>query len=422
MVRQGPPGRSGAAGDDERATTVFPAVNRSGRPAGFDDAATDVFAAVGRPHRYADDTPTEVFRPVRPRATDSGVGPTPPGRGHTRRPAPPRRKRPSAVFRVFRVLAIVLVLVLAGAGGMAYGIQTKLGNGFGRIANPFGGLENRPVAAVPEALNVLLVGSDSRTSGGNAGKWVAGDQRTDSMMVVHVAKDRKSIDVVSIPRDSWVDIPGNGKGKINSAYAIGGPPLLIQTIEQLTGVRIDHMAIVDFTGFKDMTDALGGVTITVPKTTGDERNHFEAGTHHMNGKEALGYVRQRHNLPGGDFDRMKRQQNWIRAVIKQAMSRDTLTSPTKLIPFLQAATKSVTLDSGWSTGDLTDLALSLKSIQTRDIHFLTAPNVGSDMEGDQSIVRLDDVNGPALWSAIATDQTTAWLQANKPEMLGDTVN
>jgi LCP family protein required for cell wall assembly len=412
MVRRGP------AGDDDGATTVFPTVNRSGRPAGFDDAATAVIPAVGRPRRSVDDTPTEILRPIRAHGGGSGVGPTPPGGG--RRHVPPPRKRPSRAFRVFRVLAIALVMVLAGAGGMAFGIQAKLGDSLRHF--DIGGIGgNRPEAAVPEALNVLLVGSDSRTSAGDAGKWVAGDQRTDSMMVVHVAKDRKSVDVVSIPRDSWVDIPGNGKGKINSAYAIGGPPLLIQTIEQLTGVRIDHMAIVDFTGFKDMTDALGGVTITVPETTWDEKNRFEAGTHRMMGKEALGYVRQRHNLPGGDFDRMKRQQNWIRAVIKEALSKDTLTSPTKLMDFLNAAMKSVTVDAGWKIEALRDLGLSLKSVRSSDIRFLTAPNVGTDMEGDQSIVRLDDVNGPALWSAIATDQTTAWFQANKPEMLGDSV-
>jgi LCP family protein required for cell wall assembly len=304
---------------------------------------------------------------------------------------------------------------------MAYGLQQQLSANIDRFGLGNIGGDRPKVVAPPEALNVLLVGSDSRVAQGDPGKWVKDEQRTDSMMVVHVAADRKSVDVVSIPRDSWVDIPGFGKGKINSAYANGGPPLLIQTVEQLTGVRIDHMGIIDFTGFKDMTDALGGVELTVPVATQDSRNYFKAGTYRMNGKQALGYVRQRHGLPGGDFDRMKRQQNWIRAVLKEAMSKGTLTDPIKLNNFLQAATKAMALDDSWSVGDIRSLALSLTSLKTSDIRFMTAPNVGPDMEGDQSIVRLDDVNGPSLWAAIANDQVGDWLTVNKPDLLGDRV-
>jgi anionic cell wall polymer biosynthesis LytR-Cps2A-Psr (LCP) family protein len=166
-----------------------------------------------------------------------------------------------------------------------------------------------------------------------------------------------------------------------------------------------------------MTDALGGVKITVPSATQDSRNFFPAGTYRMNGKQALGYVRQRHGLPNGDFDRMKRQQNWIRAVIKEAMSKGTLTDPLKLNRFLQAATKAVALDDGWGINDVRGLALSLTSLKTTDIRFITAPNVGTDWEGDQSIVRLDDVKGPSLWAAIANDQVTEWLTVNKPDLL-----
>jgi LCP family protein required for cell wall assembly len=316
---------------------------------------------------------------------------------------------------------VVVVLVLAGGAGMMYGLQQQLNGNIARFGLGNLGAHRPKVVAPPEALNVLLVGSDSRTSAGDAGKWVKNDQRTDSMMVVHVAADRKSVDVVSIPRDSWVDIPGYGEAKINAAYANGGPPLLIQTIEQLTGVRIDHMGIVDFTGFKEMTDALGGVKLTVPVATQDSRNYFKAGTYRMNGKQALGYVRQRHGLPNGDFDRMKRQQNWIRAVIKEAMSKGTLTDPIKLNNFLQAATKAMALDDGWNINDIRSLALSLTSLKTSDIRFITAPNVGSAMEGDQSIVRLDDVLGPSLWAAVANDQVTDWLTVNKPDMLGNQV-
>jgi LCP family protein required for cell wall assembly len=317
---------------------------------------------------------------------------------------------------------LIIVLVLAGFGGLAYGLQQQLASNLDRFDIGTVGGERPKVVAPPEALNVLLIGSDSRTSHGDAGKWVKGDSNTDSMMIVHVAADRKSVDVVSIPRDSWVDIPGHGMAKINAAYFEGGPPLLIETVERLTGVRIDHMGIVDFTGFKDMTDALGGVEVTVPVATQDNRNFFPAGTYRMNGKQALGYVRQRHGLPGSDFDRMKRQQNWIRAVMKDAMSKGTLTDPLKLNKFLQAATKAVALDDRWSVNDLRDLAVSLRSLKTSDIRFITAPNLGGDnWEGNQLVVRLDDVKAPALWAAIANDQVTEWLTVNELEVLGEEV-
>jgi LCP family protein required for cell wall assembly len=317
---------------------------------------------------------------------------------------------------------LIIVLVLAGFGGLAYGMQQQLASNIDRFGIGNVGGERPKIVAPPEALNVLLIGSDSRTSHGDAAKWVKGDSNTDSMMVVHVAADRKSVDVVSIPRDSWVDIPGYGMSKINAAYSEGGPPLLIQTIEQLTGVRIDHMGMVDFTGFKEMTDALGGVEVTVPVATQDNRNFFPAGTYRMNGKQALGYVRQRHGLPGSDFDRMKRQQNWIRAVMKDAMSKGTLTDPLKLNKFLQAATKAVALDDRWSVNDLRDLAVSLRSLKTSDIRFITAPNLGGDnWEGNQLVVKLDDVKGPALWDAIRNDQVTEWLTVNQLEMLGEEV-
>jgi anionic cell wall polymer biosynthesis LytR-Cps2A-Psr (LCP) family protein len=141
----------------------------------------------------------------------------------------------------------------------------------------------------------------------------------------------------------------------------------------------------------------------------------------MTGKQALGYVRQRHGLPNGDFDRVKRQQNWIRAVIKQALSQDTLTNPKALTDFLDAATKSVTVDENFDIGIMRDLALSLKSVRSSDIRFMTLPNLGTDMEGDQSIVRIDDVKSASLFTAMQQDQVTDWLQYNQPDLLGDTV-
>jgi LCP family protein required for cell wall assembly len=418
MVRRGP-----YEGDDG-ATSVFPPVGGRRARQELDDS-TVVLPAIRAPRRSFDDDDTQLLRPVGARPPEPRRQPT---RPPTRPDEPPRRsrhvlppKKKSRGKKAFKIFAIVTVLLLAGFGGMAYGLQSKYADQIKEFTVDDPGASRAPVA-VPEAMNILLVGSDSRTSKGNvAGKWVEGEQRTDAMMILHIAEDRKSVDVVSIPRDSWVEIPEQGYGKINSAYAYGGPGRLRQTIEQLSNVHIDHIVVADFTGFVGMTDALGGVEVTVPEETWDSRNHFEAGTYTMTGKQALGYVRQRHGLPNGDFDRVKRQQNWIRAVIKQAMSKDTLTNPLKLNSFLDAATESVSVDSKFDIGKMRDLALSLRSVRSSDIRFMTLPNLGTDMEAGQSIVRIDDVTSASLFTAMQQDQMTDWLAVNKPDLLGDTV-
>src|SRR6185437_9099672 len=150
--------------------------------------------------------------------------------------------------------------------------------------------------------------SDSHVTAPTTGKSAkvdtgmkAGQGRTDAIMLLHIAGDRRSATVVSIPRDSWVDIPGQGKKKINAAYAIGGPALLVRTIEQLTQIRIDHFAIIDFYGFKSIINAIGGVDVNVARTTTDVfHDTLHKGVNHLNGQQALNYVRERHNLPGGD--------------------------------------------------------------------------------------------------------------------------
>jgi LCP family protein required for cell wall assembly len=443
MVERGP-----GDGADRGTTPLRPSAGRR-RTTYTDDGDTVIIPAVQAQRRPLDDDATQLLRPVhagtrpvypedrqnrqtlqnRQVPTRPQVATRPPTRTRpeTRMPDPaaerrrhrrePAAQRPRRLRRFFKVTGLVLVLLLAGFGGMAYGQWQKIESNISKVQ--VAALPDKPAPAVPQAMNILLIGSDSRISKGDPAKgWVAGEQRADSMMLVHIAKDRKNVDVVSIPRDTWVDIPDQGPGKINSAYTYGGPSRLVQTVNMLSpALSVDHMVIMDFTGFKAMTDALGGVTLTVPKATGDSKNWFRAGTYKMSGKQALGYVRQRHNLPNGDFDRMKRQQNWIRAVVKQALSRNTLTNPLKLNAFLVEATKSVTVDEHFSTGEMTDLALSLKSLNASDIRFMTMPNLGVGWEGDQSIVRIDDVKAASLLSAMADDQVTDWLEVHKPELL-----
>jgi LCP family protein required for cell wall assembly len=339
-------------------------------------------------------------------------------------PAPqkPSRRRKLLVRLLLGVLALSLVLGGAAVGGAFY-LQNKYDNNIDRFGDPFAGIPaaSRPAPAPANVQNILLLGSDSRVSAGDPSAWAVGAQRTDAIMVAHVPADRSGVQIVSIPRDSYVDIPGRGKNKINAAFSFGGPTLMVQTVEQLTKVRIDHVVMVDFTGFTQITDALGGVTINVAKATKDERSSFEAGPQRMNGEQALNYVRQRHNLPGGDFDRVKRHQNWIRAVARETLDRGTLTNPLQLNRVLNATTKTIATDDGFSVGEMRSLALSSRNVRAANMSFLTAPVKGTGRAGSASIVVLDEPAGAELWRAMAADKMKPWLAEHQDSLLPSAV-
>jgi LCP family protein required for cell wall assembly len=348
-----------------------------------------------------------------------------PGSRHSA-PRPPRRRRRWLI--VLSVFAGVIGL-LAGGGYLAFKQVTSGWNkNIERLGDPFKGIptDTRPLTDpnAGNSVNILMLGSDSRVSAGDPTQWAVGAQRTDAIMLLHLTADRKSAYVMSIPRDSWVNIPGHGTAKINAAFSWGGPTLMVQTVEQLTKVRIDHLAIVDFDGFKQITDALGGVTITVPKTVSSaKQGTVEAGTHLMNGDQALTYVRQRYNLPGGDFDRVKRQQNWIRAVMVKLMSQGTLTNPLKLNDSMTALTKSLSIDDAFTFNEMQDLALSSRGLRAGDVKFFTVPVSGTGWSPDhkQSIVNLNPSADAGLFDAVHKDKVGQWIADNRSDTLGNTV-
>jgi LCP family protein required for cell wall assembly len=326
------------------------------------------------------------------------------------------RTEPHSTRRALIFLGVILLILLLMVGGAALWLQHVFGGNIERIPDPFAGVTERPTVAAEAqgAMNVLVLGSDSRISAGDPNQWAAGSQRTDAIMLVHIAGDRKSAVVVSIPRDSWVPIPGHGDAKINAAYSWGGPTLTIQTVEQLTGVHIDHFAVADFESFTKLTDALGGVEIRIADDVSDGQGLvLTAGVHHMNGQEALAYARQRHGLPGGDFDRVQRQQNWMRAIMAKANnSRSNIPAMWKLI---NAVGDAVAVDSGFTTSKMRDLLMSSTDLHTNNVTFLTAPyqGTGRSPDGKQSIVVLDRAKLDPLMAAIASDQATAYIAANK---------
>jgi LCP family protein required for cell wall assembly len=340
-----------------------------------------------------------------------------------------RERRRSGVFALVVVLTVVIGVVAALVLVADLTVRQRYDANIERFEDPFQAIPedtrpSRPVEADGGvAMNFLLLGSDSRISAGDASQWEVGAQRTDAIMVAHLPADRSGLYVVSIPRDTWVDIPGRGQAKVNAAFSFGGPPLMVQTVEQMTGLRIDHIGVVDFEGFVDMTDALGGVEITVPEATRDMRSEFPAGTYTMDGEQALGYVRQRYGLARGDFDRVQRQQNWIRAVLREALSRDTLTNPARLDEFLRATTSSVALDEGFDMGELRSLALQVRGLRSEDLTFLTVPIEGTGRSADgQSIVVLDESGADELWQAVRDGDLEAWLATTDTDVLGERVS
>ncbi|WLW50653.1 LCP family protein [Streptomyces sp. YU58] len=304
------------------------------------------------------------------------------------------RRRRRLLARVL-VLGLVILLVLLGfgAGGLWWATD-HYGDQVARIPHAF---PEGPRPEKTEGTTFLLAGVDSRSKTPTTGKdataalWKYGAQRSDTLMLVHLGPGDRTASAVSIPRDSWVPIPGHGHAKINAAFSWGGPALLVQTVEHLTGVRVDHFAVIDWHGFRSLTDAVGGVRITVHEDAYDpeQRRHFTAGTHTMNGAEALAYVRQRHGLPGGELDRIKRQQQYLRSVLSETRGEVGLTDPLGTARVLDAITRTVSVDDGLSNSDLRGFALGLRHLHVSDTSFSTAPVVRSQMIHGQYALILD---------------------------------
>ena len=331
-------------------------------------------------------------------------------------PEPRSARRRRGLRGLIYVLAAVLVLVLLAAAGVVL-LTTHLGDQVGRYPSVFAGIDPSSRPADKAGQTFLLVGTDSRSSDPTTGAdatapdFVFGAQRSDVIMVATIADDGKSASVISIPRDSWVDVPGHGMNKVNAAFSFGGPPLMIDTIEQLTRVRIDHFAVIDFAGFQQMTDAAGGIDVNVGQTTTFGGVTVPAGPQHLDGAHALAYVRQRKELAGGDFDRVRRQQNALRALISQSLSSGTLSSPTRAYDLVNSVTQHVGVDDSLTNAGLAELVYGLRDLRGSNIAYLTVPTTGTGTEGSQSVVYLDRQADQDLWFAVNTDAVAQWADA-----------
>ncbi|MFE9202083.1 LCP family protein [Micromonospora sp. NPDC007230] len=316
-------------------------------------------------------------------------------------PAPRRRRGRRIVL-----ISLLVVALLAGGGLIAGGIYLKSVESDIDRVDAFTGVpaQERPVAGAKGAQNLLILGSDSRDPENTAGS------RTDTIIVAHLPADRSSAQLISIPRDTWVPIPRSADGqhggrdaKINAAFAWGGVPLMVQTVEKFTGVRIDHVAIIDFAGFKEIIDALGGVNVDVEKSfTSIHPPHrsFQAGPQLLDGEAALDYSRQRKQFADGDFARIRHQQQVIKAILDKAASGGILANPAKLNAFLKATSSSVSVDKGMS---LFDMGMQMRGVRGNNLSFLTSPTKGTGRIGSESVVLADPARVKSCYDAVRRD-------------------
>lgn len=250
-------------------------------------------------------------------------------------------------------------------------------------------LEDRPPKGPEGPLNVLVMGSDSRAGDNNIDGLTGDGARSDTTILLHLSADRERAYGVSIPRDTLVDrptcyeedgteIPGGQDVMWNEAFALGGPACTIQQFEQISDIRIDQYVVVDFQGFKDMVDAVGGVEVCIPEDIEDPEHdiHLEAGTREIKGDEALSYVRVRAVGNGTDPNRIKRQQAFMAAMMNKVVSGGTLSRPDRVVSFLNAATSSLQTDVE-SIGELGALGGEFQGVGLGNIKFVTTPWVYS---------------------------------------------
>ena len=314
------------------------------------------------------------------------------------------------------ILGLALVLGAGGTAGAAWLYTRSVDKSIERV-DAFVGVpeESRPEKVAGKALNLLIVGSDSRDPD------LAGS-RTDTIILAHVSAGREDAQFISIPRDTWVDVPrsadgrsGGRKAKINAAFAWGGPPLLVRTVESFTGVRVDNVMLVDFAGFTDVVDALDGVDIAVDEdftSVHPPNRRFTTGEHHMDGDTALDYARQRYQFTDGDFTRMRHQQQLVQAVIARAADKGLLTDPVRLNKFIRSTADAVTVDKGMK---LFDTVWGLRGLRPDNMTFMTSPSRDTGWVGDQSVVFADEDASRSLYEAVRDDGMTDWLIENPQE-------
>lgn len=316
------------------------------------------------------------------------------------------------------VAATQAVLGLLTVGAVVLGYNTLNSNiGEGESINHRVPKATSADAGPTQPLNILVLGSDSREGEGNAiDEEGDGGERADTTILLHVSADRRDAYGISLPRDAIVDRPdcmdadgemiaGASQVMFNTAFAVGGAQCAVQTVEALTDVFVDHFLVVDFNGFKDMVEAINGVEVCLPTEVDDPEHdiYLPAGVQTLSGQDALNYVRERTVLSAtGDIGRMRRQQAFIASMINKIKSAGILSQPLSIFDFLNAATRSIEVDSELdSVGKLADLARQFQDTGLEDIKFITVPIAEYPLDPNRLIWTED---ADELWERINADQ------------------
>jgi LCP family protein required for cell wall assembly len=344
---------------------------------------------------------------------DTGTdGPRQGARGRRRKPRSRRRK--GLVVTAWTAAGIVVL----GGTGAGY-LYFKLNGNIKSVDIDQALGTDRPTKVDNGSENILVLGSDTRSGGNKAlgGGTDDGSARSDTAMVVHVYQGHKKASVVSIPRDTLIDRPActDTEGvthdaasgvMFNSAYSTGGAACAVKTVESLSGIRMDHYLEVDFSGFQKLIDELGGVRVTTTKAIKDPDSHLnlKAGTHQLDGEQALGLVRTRHGVgDGSDLGRIQLQQAFVKALVDQVKEVGLLTSPKKLYDLADTATKAVTTDSDLgSVNSLMAFASGLKGISSSHMHMVTMPVQYDPANMNRVIVQ--KAKAKQVWTALENDR------------------
>ena len=399
-------GRPGAAHPQQRATEREPERAVSARPEGAPvrtgtrPMPTTGARAPRDPRDPRDPRPTGPGGPRGPRGPGRPGGPGGPG-GSSARPTGPTRPRRRG-RRVALLLTLALVAYVVFLGYAPWHAWSSVS----RVATDPGG--SRPTSA---GSNYLLVGSDSRDglTAAQKKKLHTGTfegQRTDSIMLVHRSSSGRSV-IVSLPRDSYVPIPGYGSNKINAAYAIGGPRLLVATVEQVTGLHVDGYIEVGLGGFANVVDALGGVEICVPFHMDDPKAHINLrkGCQVLDGPNALGYVRARYSDPRGDIGRAQRQRQFLGAVMKKTATPSTVLIPWRWWGTTHAVAQGLRLGEDTTLADAGRIALVMRGVSTDETLSLVVPIESTNYATQAgSSVKWDTTRAQELFRILKADE------------------
>jgi LCP family protein required for cell wall assembly len=355
--------------------------------------------------------------------SEGGLGEPTPGSAEDHPPPAPdeveRRSSRPAYVKVVTTVGVLLLVVSSSAMAVLYGLSNRYESQVTH-ENILEGVPEGERDVEDGPLNFLVLGTDSRADE-QTEQFNSTGSNSDTIILVHIAKGLDRAFLVSIPRDSYVNIPPGGawpggKNKINAAFAFGGANLAARAVYDLTQIPLDGAMIVNFAGVRNMVDAVGGVHVCVPY---DVPNYFtdypqykdgwDAGCHDMAGEETEIFIRQRHNVPGGDFGRMRSQQLVMKALADKATSKGMLANPAGLDALLLAAARSLTLDERM---DMRSLAFALKGIRPDDLNFATAPHTATGETAAGSSVFLDEAGCQELFRALREDRAEEWLAAH----------